>query len=168
MKWYKYLFFYCLVFFCFSCNVFGIKVKDEPYPKDCKGNIITGLDQEGSNTNTNNSNNSCYITVDRSEISFSVPKNNPGSCSTVKEEDKWYKRDILLLIDNSWSMNGKESKVRKIFVKVANELTEGEKIYLKYFSGIQGEVDYSKTQLNTPQKITNKASKILKKEDSLR
>lgn len=168
MKWYKYLFFYCLVFFCFSCNVFGIKVKDEPYPKDCKGNIITGLDQEGSNTNTNNSNNSCYITVDRSEISFSVPKNNPGSCSTVKEEDKWYKRDILLLIDNSWSMNGKESKVRKIFVKVANELTEGEKIYLKYFSGSQGEVDYSKTQLNTPQKITNKASKILKKEDSLR
>ncbi len=164
MKWYKYLFFYCLVFFCFSCNVFGISVKDEKYPKDCDGNVITGLDQEPSTVNFSD-NDSCSISVSKQIKDFDDTKPNPQTCLGFKIEDKWYKRDVLLLIDNSWSMKGKEQQVRKIFRKVAAQLKTGENIYVKYFLGSEGAEKYSFSQVDTKKKQGGIAGKILEYKD---
>lgn len=164
MKWYKYLFFYCLVFFCFSCNVFGISVKDEKYPKDCDGNVITGLDQEPSTVNFSD-NDSCSISASKQIKDVDSKKDNPQTCLGFKIEDKWYKRDVLLLIDNSWSMKGKEQQVRKIFKKVAAQLKSEENIYVKYFLGPEGEKKYSFSQVKTEKMRGKIARKILEYKD---
>ena len=167
MKWYKYLFFYCLVFFCFSCNVFGISVKDEKYPKDCDGNVITKIDNTPRN-NPINSNDSCSIDLN-SKVGLiydnSKTKDNPHTCASSTPSSDEKKRSILLLIDNSYSMyneGGKKWKVRevrKIFRKIATQMEPNDHLYIKYFknngcSNCKG--DYSKSQAVSDQEKISK------------
>lgn len=173
LKWYKYLFFCCLVFFCCCGDVLGITIKGENYPKDCAGNVITRVDNsKGSNNNNNNSNSLCSIDLNsKNQINVvNGEKDNPNTC-TIKEPDIEEKsRSILLLIDNSYSMNEdwKKKEVRRVFREIARQMEDNDKIYIKYFRNHEncgadecGGNPLSKSELNTPQKIKNVSKKIL-------
>lgn len=137
MKWYKYLFFYCLVFFCFSCNVFGIKIANEPYIKDCKGNVVSKVENKKGNDNPNSDTNNCSVDLNKNIVYSERDDQIPNSCKpepTTEEKA----RSILLLIDNSYSMhtadkNWKVKEVRRIFRKIAKQMESNDTLYIKYF-----------------------------------
>lgn len=172
MKWYKYLFFYCLVFFCFSCNVFGIRIKDEPYDKDCAGNIVPQIKHQIGSFNSDINPKTCSINA----IGTETPSNEKVdlySC-TPEPTSEEKARKILLLIDNSYSMynennNWKVEEVRKIFRQIANQMENEDMLYIKYFKNVwSGNTKtnwnkiYKKTDVNSKSERKTESNKILK------
>ena len=176
MKWYKYLFFYCLVFFCFSCNVFGIRIKDEPYDKDCAGNVVSKVENKKGNDNTNSDTNNCSVDLNKNIVHSGRNDQIPNSCKPEPTTDE-KARSILLLIDNSYSMYNKNDdwkveEVRKIFKRIAKQMEPNDKLYIKYFKKVwvdnkcsDCEHGYSKSEVDDKQKRRNIAKKILEYSD---
>lgn len=175
MKWYKYLFFYCLVFFCFSCNVFGIKIANEPYIKDCKGNVVSKVENKKGNDNTNSDTNNCSVDLNKNIVYSERDDQIPNSCKPEPTNEE-KARSILLLIDNSYSMydendNWKVEEVKRIFKSIAKEMEQNDKLYIKYFkkvwednkcSDCERGCGYSQSEVDTEQKRKNIAKQILK------
>lgn len=165
MKKFNYLFFCFVLFFCFKCNVFGEVV--DGYNVDCRGNVVPTIVNKKGNF-PNNSNNDCAFSFDSgsNSISSNVRKQQLVSCDKETESNKKIvNRNIILIIDNSGSMTNdqKPEKVRKIFMAIAEELKEGDKIKISYFRNddkIKQEFSYK--DLNSQQKRTKEAKKVLK------
>lgn len=166
MKKFNYLFFCFVLFFYFKCNVFCEVV--DGYNVDCRGNVVPTIVNKKGNF-PNNSNNDCTFSFDSgsNSISSNVRKQQLVSCDKETESNKKIvNRNIILIIDNSGSMTNdqKPEKVQKIFMAIAKELKEGDKIKISYFKsngGIKQEFSYE--DLNSLKKRQKEAKKVLKK-----